>query len=235
MAERAMAIHAAVLLPGLDGTGDLLGPFIRAAPQGIDTIVVNYPTHEASIQLMMQHAREKLVNRCIVIAESFSGPIGVRVAVDARVQALVLCNSFVKSPISRLLRYFPFAPLITIPPPKFVLRSVLLGRQANPAFIETTRAAIRRVPKRVVAQRIRQILQTNEKTTIRSLPKPILYLRGVHDALVSEKSWNDLHEIRPDAQIARIEGPHMLLQTSPHECWEAIVKFVDESIAGGHK
>jgi pimeloyl-ACP methyl ester carboxylesterase len=230
-----MAIHTAVLLPGLDGTGDLFGPFVRAAPEGIDTIVVDYPIHEASIELLERRAREKLVNGCIVIAESFSGPIAVRVAVDPRVQALVLCNSFIRSPISPLLRYFPIAPLLAIPLPKFVLRSFLLGQQASPALLEATTRAIRRVPANTVAQRIRQVLQTNEHSTVQSLSKPILYLRGLADNLVSENSWKILQQLRPDARIVRLNGPHMLLQTSPQECWEAIAKFADESSRGGHR
>jgi hypothetical protein len=36
-----MAALTAVLLPGLDGTGDLFAPFVEAAPIGTRTIVVN--------------------------------------------------------------------------------------------------------------------------------------------------------------------------------------------------
>src|SRR5688572_12014000 len=87
-----MAVITAVLLPGLDGTGELFAPFVAAAPQGIRTIVVDYPTSKTSIDVLERRVREKLTDRCILIAESFSGPIGVRVAADDRVQALILCN-----------------------------------------------------------------------------------------------------------------------------------------------
>jgi hypothetical protein len=90
----------AILLPGLDGTGELLAPFVAAAPREITTVVVGYPTSEASIDVLERRVRERLTNSCVVIAESFSGPIGVRVAADVRVRALILCNSFVTSPIS---------------------------------------------------------------------------------------------------------------------------------------
>ncbi|HZN33635.1 MAG TPA: hypothetical protein VFB80_07440 [Pirellulaceae bacterium] len=227
-----MAISTAVLLPGLDGTGELFRPFVEAAPRGIETAVVDYPTSEASIEILERRAREKLATRCIVIAESFSGPIGVRLAADARVQALVLCNSFVSSPACSLLRHLTLAPLFAIPIPRFMLRLLLLGRQASPTLVENTRRAIRRVPATVIARRVRQVLQTDERETVRALEKPVLYLRGRSDHLVSERSWRDLQAVRPDAQIARIEGPHMLLQVSPHECWEAIVGFTN-GIRGG--
>jgi pimeloyl-[acyl-carrier protein] methyl ester esterase len=227
-----MTITTAILLPGLDGTGDLFGPFAAAAPQGISTIVVDYPTSEASIVVLEQCARDKLTNRCIVIAESFSGPIGVRVATDDRVQALILCNSFISSPILPALRHLVFAPLFAIPIPELALRFFLLGRHANPILVESAQHALRRLPASVISQRIRQVFKTNEQNAVRSLRKPVLYLRGLNDKVVSERNWRELRAIRPDAEMVNIRGPHMLLQVSPVECWRAIVKFVEASAAG---
>ena len=226
-----MAVTTAVLLPGLDGTGDLFAPLAAAAPRGVDTVVVDYPTRKTSIDALVGFAREKLTNRCIVIAESFSGPIGVRVAADDRVQSLILCNSFVSSPHLPALRYLALAPLFAIPIPEFVLRYFLLGRQASPALVASTRSTLRRLPAGVAAHRVRQVLQTDAQSAVRSLRKPVLYLRGLGDNLVSERSWKDLQANRPDAEIVRIRGPHMLLQVSPVECWQAILSFIEESTA----
>ena len=227
-----MAVITAVLLPGLDGTGELFAPFVDAAPVGVSTIVADYPTSEASVDILERHAREKITDHCIVIAESFSGPIGVRIAADLRVQALVLCNSFISSPIFPALRYLVIPPLFTIPLPSLVIRSVLLGHQSHPALVENVHSVLRRLPADVIARRVRQVLQTDERRTVRSLSKPILYLRGHNDRLVSERSWKELQTIRPDAQVVGIPGPHMLLQISPKECWRSIVRFVEESAAG---
>ena len=69
-------VTTAVLLPGLDGTGDLFDVFVAHAPHDVECI-----------------------------AESFSGPIGVRLAArfPERVTRLVLCNSFVTPPRSRTI------------------------------------------------------------------------------------------------------------------------------------
>ena len=223
---------AAVLLPGLDGTGELFAPFVAAAPPGITTIVVDYPVSKAPIEVLERLAREKLPDRCIVIAESFSGPIGVRVATDDRVQALILCNSFISSPVLPALRHLVMAPLFSLPILASMLRFLLLGRQANPALVNRTREVLRQLPAGIVAHRVRQVLQTDERSKIRSLRKPVLYLAGLGDNLVSERSCGDLRTVRPDSEIVRIPGPHMLLQVAPTECWKAIEKFVEESGRG---
>jgi pimeloyl-ACP methyl ester carboxylesterase len=69
----------------------------------------------------------------------------------------------------------------------------------------------------------------DERERLRDLSKPLLYLRGLSDRLVSEISWITVQKTRPDAQVIPLEGPHMLLQVSPNECWEAVVRFVEET------
>jgi pimeloyl-[acyl-carrier protein] methyl ester esterase len=222
-----VAALTALLLPGLDGTGDLFAPFVAAAPEEIYPIVVSYPTAEASIEALERHVREKITEKCIVIAESFSGPIGVRVASDARVRALILCNSFIRSPLPRALRFFAISPIFAIPMPRLAVRRHLLGHSANSELVEIAQAVLRRVPARVLAQRTRHVFETDERKAVRDLPKPILYLRGADDTLCSESSWEELHAIRPDAEIAKLRGPHLLLQVSPAECWQAILRFME--------
>jgi pimeloyl-ACP methyl ester carboxylesterase len=217
---------SAILLPGLDGTGDLFAPFVAAAPTAVHAVVVRYPANEASLEALERHARDQLTDPCIVIAESFSGLIGARLASDPKVRALVLCNSFVSSPVPTAIRHLPLGPLFEIPAPASVLRFVLLGKTAEPELVARTQSAIRRVPGRVFAERITEICRTDAREALRSLSKPILYLRGADDRTLSERCWNEIHEVRPDAEIVTIDGPHLLLQTAPRECWRAIQRFI---------
>src|SRR5687767_5231666 len=125
-----------VLLPGLHGTSELFEPFCSAAPPGTRLVSVDYPNGEASFDILERHARERLTDRCVVVAESFSGPIGVRIAADDRVQALILCNSFINNPHSPLLRHLSIAPLFALPVPDFVVGMFLLGGRGNPELIK---------------------------------------------------------------------------------------------------
>jgi pimeloyl-ACP methyl ester carboxylesterase len=223
-----MTTPSLLLLPGHHGTTELFAPFLNAAPKNIKTIPVDYPGERWSFDDLESFAREKLVDPCVVLAESFSGPIGVRIASDDRVRALVLCSSFVSSP-SRVGR-LAIAPLFSLPFPAFIIRILLSGRHADPTVVTGVQTALRRLPGGVVARRIRQVARADERQRARDLHKPILYLRGLRDNVVSERSWQELSQVRPDARIARILGPHMLLQVSPEECWRAIMKFVDEAL-----
>jgi len=131
-----MTIGTVILLPGLDGTGDLFAPFVNAAPPKAETIVVRYPLREVPIEDIQRHALAQLANPCIVVAESFSGPVGAGLAADARVRALVLCNSFIKSPIPAWADHVPLELLFALPTPRILLRHLFLGSQADQNLLE---------------------------------------------------------------------------------------------------
>ena len=67
-----------VLLPGLDGTGELFKPFIDSLPPGIEPILVSYPPKE---KLGYGELSDYVMSRLpkdeeyLLVGESFSGPI----------------------------------------------------------------------------------------------------------------------------------------------------------------
>jgi pimeloyl-ACP methyl ester carboxylesterase len=74
-----------VLLPGMDGTGDLFAPFIEALGDDIKVDVVRYP-HEGGQSYAEFTARvlPSLPSEpYVLLAESFSGPIALAVAATA--------------------------------------------------------------------------------------------------------------------------------------------------------
>jgi hypothetical protein len=69
-----------VLLPGLDGTGDLFDDFVAALPQGIAVRVGRYPTQQ-SLKYPQLAARIKELTADLsefaIVAESFSSPLAI--------------------------------------------------------------------------------------------------------------------------------------------------------------
>jgi len=79
-----------VLLPGMDGTGELFSKFIETLAPGTESIVVRYPTTGALGYAELERiARSKLPTDrpFVILAESFSGPIGILLAPSVRIVA----------------------------------------------------------------------------------------------------------------------------------------------------
>src|SRR4051794_28513543 len=105
-----------VLLPGLHGTSELFAP-LRAEISAESAVrLIEYPLDRPSnYRELLVHTSHELrdVVDMILIAESFSGPLALQFAADhpARVRAVILCVSFVRPPVPRLLCYLA-SPII---------------------------------------------------------------------------------------------------------------------------
>lgn len=98
-----------VLLPGLDGTGELFAPLVAAWGDRFRTQVVSYPRAERlGYAALADRVRALLPlhEDYVLLAESFSGPLGVMLAAERpqRLRGLVLCATFARSPLP-LLRW----------------------------------------------------------------------------------------------------------------------------------
>ncbi len=138
-----------LLLPGMDGTGDLFDAFIAALPSAIDVVIVRYPRCEplgyAELQAL---ARAALPEKgpFVILGESFSGPIAISLAASApsQLKGLVLCCSFARNPRPRLSALRPLVEVLPIGwAPLRLLGHLCLGRGAagQPASREGDRRA----------------------------------------------------------------------------------------------
>jgi pimeloyl-ACP methyl ester carboxylesterase len=213
----------------MDGTGDLFEAFAASAPAEFRPIVVRYPNTGSYDEL------EKLVQSYIppdepfaVVAESFSGPLGVRVAAAAgdRCEVLVLCNTFVSRPAWQIFAKLPWTLLFALPRPMFLVRWRLLGRHAQPALLERVRSILHATSAHVLATRIQSVLRCNEEASARSLRCRVLYLRGTEDRVVWDRVVSDTLRRLPSAVRKEISAPHLLLQTHPRAAWSAISEIL---------
>lgn len=219
----------ALLLPGLDGTGSLFGPLSEAlAERGIEARALGYPCDQCLSYdaLTARVLRELPPPPYILVGESFSGPIALRVA-RARPEGLrgvVLAASFVKRPVPRLVG--PFARLaFSLPAPGFGLRWVLAGGDAEPALVASLQAALARVPARVLSFRLRQILDLDARADLEACPVPLLYLAAEGDRLVSPRTGLRLQRRRRDLRLVTLSSPHLVLQRQARAAAEAISEF----------
>jgi pimeloyl-[acyl-carrier protein] methyl ester esterase len=222
-----------VVLPGLDGTGDLLTVFAKAANKSFNAVTaVTYPNSEVlDYAALEQFARQSLpMDRpFVLLGESFSGPIALSIAANppATMIGLVLSTSFAKNPV-RLLRPLArlsrFAPIRALP--QSVLSWLLLGRFATSTLVASLHHALQCVSPSVLRARAVATLRVDVSSRLSQITTPVLYLRATEDRLLSRKASDHILTSLPQARLAIIAGPHLLLQAAPTQCMQAIDAFV---------
>ena len=82
-AQASHGVVTLVLLPGLDGTGRLFDDFIAALGPDVDAIIASYPTDQALGYAKLEPIARSFLpadRPFFLLAESFSGPLGVAIA-----------------------------------------------------------------------------------------------------------------------------------------------------------
>jgi pimeloyl-ACP methyl ester carboxylesterase len=224
-----------VLLPGLDGSDALLEPLCGALARHVRPCVVPLPAAGPNdYDSLTQHVRERIRGMAspVILAWSFSGPIGIRLAADPEVapRALVLAASFARNPhpylrhAGWLAQPWLLAPFLHAAPAE----RLLAGRSA-PALRPLLRRAHAALSARVLAERVRAVLGVDERAILASLRLPVLYLRSSHDLVVPSASSRLISELCPHARVGTLEGPHLALASQPERAAAQILSFLGSS------
>ncbi|OFA05153.1 alpha/beta fold hydrolase [Duganella sp. HH101] len=224
-----------VLLPGMDGTGNLFAPLIDALKDEFAITVVPYPTHEPlGYSELEAIARRALPTsgQFILLGESFSGPIAISIAASRPegLVGVVLCCTFVRNPrpvldaIGRLASRLPIKLA-----PAALISYTLLGRQASKALRTSLAAAIAAVESRVLQARLRTVLTVDVSAKLKTLQLPVLYMQALEDRVVPASAGHDIATLYPATELLTLHGPHCLLQTAATESAAAIAAFARQS------
>jgi|SRR5579884_2385635 len=227
-----------VLLPGMDGSGQLFQDLIRALPARLETITVRYPGdtylgHSDLVELVRHHAQA--AGPFLLVAESFSTPLAIQYAATnpPNLKGVVLCAGFASSPVrgSRRLAVRWFAPILfRISAPDFAVRRWLVGADAPQTLVRAVKASIATARSQVLVQRARELLTCDVRDELRRVSVPILYLQPSTDRLVSAACGEEMQAIRPDIRAVAIDGPHLLFQREPAKSARAITAFADQVV-----
>jgi len=220
-----------VLLPGLDGTGDLFEPFVREL-QGAPHQVVGYPTdrvldytgHEA-------HVRTKLPTDedYVLLAESFSGPVGISIAASdpPGLRGLILCVTFAANPLPMLGglgRLAATLPAVKLHPA--IAGPWLHNGLASPELRRAQASVLSKVSAQAIRARVAALLAVDRGALLRKIQVPMLYMRARKDRLVPASASRKILELRPDVELAEFDAPHLLLQIEPQKCAAAVLDFI---------
>src|ERR1700730_14178811 len=125
-----------LVLPGMDGTGELLTALVDQLSLNRLVQLIAYPTdgplgYDQLVTFVVERAPK---GRFVILGESYSGPVAIEVAAtDRRVVGLILASSFARHPMPAL-----FAPLAQILDMRWVPTSIviraLLGSTGTPGL-----------------------------------------------------------------------------------------------------
>lgn len=226
----------AVLLPGIDGTGRMFGPLTAQLPAWLHPKVIAYPTQQ---ELDYAQLTELVLPQLpdtepfILIAESFAGPLALQLSTRAgpNLKAVVLCATFVSNPRPHLARLAPLLLhewALTLPPQKWLARTLVTGFDVLPALLEQALDIHKHVPARVILKRLREVIHVDVRAILRTCRVPLLHLYAQHDHLILRRPTREIQQLRPDITSIGIAGPHFLLQTRPQQCAAEIETFLRE-------
>jgi pimeloyl-ACP methyl ester carboxylesterase len=222
-----------VLLPGMDGTGDLFAPFIEALGGRCDTLVINYPNdfRMGYAELADWVVAQLPTDDFVLLGESFSGPVATLVAGMRPVglRGLILCATFVRNPrplaraVSPLTRILPMSR-----PWAWLSTPLLIGLNASDTLRELYVRTVGGMSSKTMQGRLRSVLEVDASEPFARVDVPMLFLRATRDRLVPSSATDWMRRCRPDARVVEIDAPHGMLQASPSACAAAIEEFMGQ-------
>jgi pimeloyl-[acyl-carrier protein] methyl ester esterase len=221
-----------VLLPGMDGTGELFAPFVEALAGEFPIHIVRYPlteTHGYAGLVAVAEAALPPEGSLVLVGESFSGPIAIALAAahPERVAGLVLGGSFARNPRPLLSVFRALTPLVGLGRiPVGLASAILLGDFATPRTRAALGRAFAKVPPSVLRARLEAVLAVDVTADLAKVLVPVLYLRALQDRLVPESSAAHIAKHCSRTQVVDLEGAHAILQASPEASARAVAEFV---------
>ena len=219
-----------VLLPGMDGTGDLFGDFIAALPSSFETVTARYPPDKSLTFRELQELVRAICPDTGPLVVLYASGNSIRSNETANLQGLVLCAGFATSPVLGWKRWIVSltAPLfLSRALPQSAIRTFLLDRGSPPHLVEQVRQAISSVNAAVLSQRLGDILACDVQTELAGVKVPILYIRGNQDRIVGLSSLKTIQAIKSRTSVLALDAPHLLLQQEPRKSADAVMSFIN--------
>lgn len=222
-----------VLLPGMDGTGDLFDDFVSALPQGIRVRVGRYPAQEflnySQLDAYVQELTKGL-DRFVILGESFSSILAIRLAASRppNLAALIICAGFTSNPfpfMGGLMKVFARPWLFHFEAPGVLLDYYIYESSTPASLKERVRQNLKKVSPEVLAGRTREIIDSDARAELARVTIPILYLQGAKDHLIKARCFEEIRQLQPGIRLASIAAPHLVLQSQPAQSAEVILNF----------
>lgn len=220
-----------VLLPALDGTGEMFANLQTALADHFDTMVIAYPqTGPQDYSSLADYIRQQIPDSepYMLLGESFAGPLvhNIAAADPEHCKAAIFVATYLSNPRPVVIKLLTLTParLINF----FVARPGIvalfgLSRQASLSTIRAVAANLARHPTNTFKQRLQAIGQQTAPAESR-LTLPCLYIKARNDKLVLNNKLSDFKRLCADLDIQTVNGGHFILQESPGDCANILIE-----------
>lgn len=222
-----------VLLPGLDGTGELFARFQQALPDRLDSKTVVYPFKEGlGYDVLTEYVLDVLPtdSAFVLLGESFSGPIAVNVAAGnvPNLKGLVLVNTFLQNPRPLLLKLIDFVPdRIMRQPPKKILQWMLKNAERNAVSVEELFATVSSLSPSLIRTRLASVSKLDVRAVASAVKVPVCIMQSTFDAAVSKPIAKQLVSAFSNSSVQTLDTNHFLLQSMPNKAAQIVDAFID--------
>lgn len=217
----------------MDGTGRLFSPLISALSGHVCDVISFPQSGTQDYQSLTAYVKDRLPNEdYILLAESFSGPIGAALARsgDKNMKGVIFVATFLSSPNRALLavaRFLPIKFLSGFPFSKFLYKLLFLGPGASDEVLDLFQSTVRGLSAQVIRERLRAMQSL--KFSGEKINLPVAYIQAVSDKLVPAEKALEFKRFFNNVMVKSIEGPHFILQANPGACAEIVSEFLTET------
>jgi pimeloyl-ACP methyl ester carboxylesterase len=219
-----------VLLPGLDGTGDLFAALLIELSEFECRVITLPATGAQDYPSIVEQVKEKLPkDDFVLVAESFSGPIGAVLASKGlpQMKGVIFVASFLSPPKKLLVgfaRYLPLKMLSKMPLAGYFHKLLFLGPDASHQLVDLFQQTILSLSPQIIKARLKSIQSLSVSSE--NLDLPAAYIQALSDRLVPAGKIVEFKSRFENLTVQPIEGPHFILQSKPAECAVAISELV---------
>ena len=226
--------HTLVMLPGMDGTGNLFSPLLKRLPLSLNIKVITFSNHKKqNYDELVSEIKLQLPSvPFVLIAESFSGVLAHRISLDDSIplKKLILIATFLESPRPMLLsvaRFLPLSIIFLIPLPASIYQFFCFSDETDPDRVEILKESLSQVEVRVLANRLRLIAKLNLSS--KSSKVKTLILNPANDRLLPSRVSARIQTKFPNSEVKKVDGSHFLAQTNPKEVAMLIQEFIQNT------
>jgi len=224
-----------VLLPGMDGSGELFRGLETVLPEGLETEALWYPADRYMKYGELAGTLRGAIpvdEPFVLVAESYGAPLAILIASmePPNLKGIVLSAGYATSPLRgwrRTVVYDLVQLLAHVSLPAVVAKYMLVGEEAPRALVESVTGAVGWLTPRVLSSRVREVLNVDVRTELAQVKVPVLYLQPTRDRLVDAACLGEMQAVKPGRTV-NVESPHLLLQCEAMKAAEVIAGFVAE-------